>query len=158
MDLSWCARVGQCADAYSSQGSEVNLCSWRQQWYICYDLYPFKFVTGLQRTSSSVSLSVIFTFICLSVCPCVSVEFIHGNLCICCVFPSISSLSFFFFSLHCVEVPRDQNILQLWLRDKQLFVPSVIDSDDTPGAICVCETHSTGWNMQGGNDIKWSLN
>lgn len=35
---------------------------------------------------------------------------------------------------------------------------SVVDSDDTPGAICVRETHSSRWNVQGGNDIKRSLN
>lgn len=50
------------------------------------------------------------------------------------------------------------NVIQLSLQIKQLAVPSVVDSDDTPGAICVCETHYAGWNMQGGNDIKWSLN
>lgn len=40
----------------------------------------------------------------------------------------------------------------------QLSVPSSVDSDDTPGAICLCETHDARWDMQGGNDIKWSLN
>lgn len=48
--------------------------------------------------------------------------------------------------------------IHLLLCDKQPSVPSVVDSDDTPGAICVCETHSAGRNMQGGNDFKWSLN
>lgn len=48
--------------------------------------------------------------------------------------------------------------MHLQLRDKQLSVPSVVDSDNTPGAICVCETHSAWRYLQGGNDIKWSLN
>lgn len=80
---------------------------------------------------------------------CVSVEFIW---CIC------VSAGFFFSLAVPSRSPSGSNWIQLWLRDKQLSVPSVVDSDDTPGAICVCETHSAGWNMQGGNDIKWSLN
>lgn len=74
-------------------------------------------------------------------------------LCVRWVFPSV-----FFSPAVPSRSPSGSNRIQLWLRDKQLSVPSVVDSDDTPGAICVCETHSAGWNMQGGNDIKWSLN
>lgn len=40
---------------------------------------------------------------------------------------------------------------------KQLSLWPVVDSDHTPGAICLCETHYARWDMQGGNDIKWSL-
>ena len=48
---------------------------------------------------------------------------------------------------------------QIQLRhDKQLSAPCVADSDDTPGAICLRETHYARWDMQGGNYIKWSLN
>lgn len=56
-------------------------------------------------------------------------------------------------------VPLPTGSRQIRLRHgKQLSVLSVVDSDDTPGAICLCETHYARWDMQGGNDIKWSLN
>lgn len=61
--------------------------------------------------------------------------------------------------LYIPVVPLPLGLQQIHLRHgKQLSVPSVVDSDDTPGAICLCETHYARWDMQGGNDIKWSLN
>lgn len=53
-----------------------------------------------------------------------------------------------------VTLGSQQNQLR---HGKQLSLWSVVDSDHTPGAICVCETHYARWDMQGRNDIKWSL-
>lgn len=56
-------------------------------------------------------------------------------------------------------VPLPLGSQQVQLRwGKQLSVRSVVDSDDTPGAVCLRETHYARWDLQGGNDIKWSLN
>ena len=48
--------------------------------------------------------------------------------------------------------------IQLFLWHEQLCVSSVVDSDDTSGAVRVREANTPRWNVQGGNDIKWSLN
>lgn len=42
--------------------------------------------------------------------------------------------------------------------DQQLSVLSAADSDHTPGAFCVCETHHAGWDLQGGTDPERSPN
>lgn len=98
--------------------------------------------------------------LCLS--PCVSC--VSGSLYMCiCVSAGFFQVFFCFLVSFSLAVPHrspsgDRGGSSSRLRDKQLSVPSVVDSDDTPGAICVCETHSAGWNMPRGNDIKWSLN
>lgn len=62
-------------------------------------------------------------------------------------------------TLRLSAVPLPSGSRQIRLRHgKQFSVPSVVDSDDTPGAICLRETHYARWDMQGGNYIKWSLN
>lgn len=59
-DPSWCTHFGQCTNICFSEGSEVNLCSERQQWYIHYDFYLFRFVLGLQRTSICMLVSYFY--------------------------------------------------------------------------------------------------
>lgn len=44
------------------------------------------------------------------------------------------------------------------LQAQQLSVSSSADSDNTPGAVCVCEADYARRDVQGGNDIKRRAN
>lgn len=151
-DPSWYTHFRQWTNICFSEGSEVNLRSWRQLWYIYYDFYLFRFVLGLQKTTHLYPCQLFLHSSVGFVRSCVSGSLSMGI----CVFAGFVQVFYFSFCNALKSLWID--VIQLWLHDKQCSVPSVVDSDDTPGAICVCETHSAGWNMQGGNDIKWSLN